>query len=605
MGHFSRMSERKSETPTEWLKVCADIGRLANEWAGRNDLAIYGGSDTANGEALAAFYADVAEIEINLPVAFGSTTRPEIVGDLNERSQQYEFPEATGVILHEATHARCSLWNVKSFDEVPDLERQAFWLLEEGRIERLAVIAYPKNVLFLRSSALNLALADTKDNLENLSEVRGAALLAALCMSRVDAGVLEMSDVSTIYKKLIDILGQELFDNLRSVWIDFQKLQHFSHADLDTGKALAKKWVELLREADPEGEPQEGGSGSAGEGDEGNEGGSGSALSELMEALAEASEQTASETSGDLESQERKEKWEQEAKVRSNQTKTSNKNKETANKVFSTSSGAGGEKTSRSKLVEVRKPTGQERAAAVTIAKMLERAKYRDRSKTAVKTHLPEGRLKTRVAIQNAALKSMGIHAEQPAWRKTARKRTENPTLTVGVMVDISGSMSSAMNPMATTAWVLSEAGRRIQAKTAMVYYGEGVFPTLKAGQHLSEVRVYNAPDGTEFATGFEALDGSLNLLYGTGARMLVVVSDGNYRSDQHEKATEYVRQCQQRGVAVLWISPENGYWSSGAKSIVAGTNAAYVEGLSADGFALEIGKAATQALEAVGKSQR
>ena len=178
----------------------------------------------------------------------------------------------------------------------------------------------------------------------------------------------------------------------------------------------------------------------------------------------------------------------------------------------------------------------------------------------------PPGRLRTRALVQGAALKERGVRQQTEAWRRTVRKHTDDPTLTVGVMVDISGSMGSAMQPMATTAWVMSEATRRVQGKCAMVYYGSDVFPTLKAGQHLEDVKIYSASDHTEkFDRAFRALDGSLNLLNGSGARLLVIVSDGEYTPEETKRAKEIVEKCKASGVAILWLPFDSG---RGAKNI-------------------------------------
>jgi Mg-chelatase subunit ChlD len=226
---------------------------------------------------------------------------------------------------------------------------------------------------------------------------------------------------------------------------------------------------------------------------------------------------------------------------------------------------------------------------------MLEKAKYRERSITEVKSVLPQGRLKTRIAIQNSAMKSKGIHSELPAWQYTKRKHTDDPTLTIGVMVDISGSMSSAMETMATTAWVLSEAGRRVQARTAMVYYGQDVFPTLKLGQKLEQVAVYSAPDGTEvFGRGFDALDGHLNLVYGEGVKMLVVVSDGQYTPNERANAINAVKMCSDNGVAVLWIEPKG---THGVGDSIVRKNGVVVSQLEVNEIANVIGRSATDAL--------
>jgi hypothetical protein len=134
-----------------------------------------------------------------------------------------------------------------------------------------------------------------------------------------------------------------------------------------------------------------------------------------------------------------------------------------------------------------------------------------------------------------------------------------------------------------------------------MVYYGSDVFATLKPGQHLDKVRVYSAPDGTEkFDEGFQALDGSLNLLNGTGARLLVIVSDGAYTAKQSEATKKWLKRCQQAGVAVLWIGA--GKYGSNGRFYTRDNGAKFVlMGKSVTAVANEIGKACADALTAIG----
>jgi hypothetical protein len=203
--------------------------------------------------------------------------------------------------------------------------------------------------------------------------------------------------------------------------------------------------------------------------------------------------------------------------------------------------------------------------------------------------------------VQGAALKSKGIMTQVEPWRRTARKHVDDPTLTIGVMVDISGSMGEAMQAMATTAWVMSEAVRRVQGRAAMIYFGEGVFPTLKPGQHLDKVNVYTASDGTEkFTRAWKALDGSLHLLKGTGARMLVVVSDGCYTGTESQAARRTLVECERNGVAVLWLPIDDGRT---ARGICASTTSAVMLPNTKEPalVASEIGKAAARALTAAG----
>lgn len=595
MAHFTKsaLTPRGESTNPEWLPICAQISEVVNLWAGRGDLAVYAGEDAAYG-TIACFIQNKAEIEINTTNAFGLYATPRLVGDLRQRDVQFDWAQPVGVIYHEALHAKFSEWNIDTLKAMSEPQYEVFALLDESRIERLGVIQMPENQIFLRSSALHLALEGVEENLDSLTNIRAAAYVSALSLARVDAGVLRLSDVRSTYNQVVSVLGEELFEKFRSIWVEFQKL---SNTQILRGAELAQAWVDLLKEADPEGEPKEADYGE-GEGDpsegEGKDKGKGS-ITKWVEALSDDKSESDTQIASVMADQQSKEESKKESDKRSAQTKDKNESRQQAEKIFSNSSGAG-ESGSSSRLTEKRKPTGQERAAAVKLAQMLEQAKYRERSVTEVRSREPKGRLKTRIAVQNAALKSKGVIDLAPEWRQTKRKHTDDPTLTIGVLVDISGSMAHAMNAMATTAWVMSEAGRRVQAKTAMVYFGSGVFPTLKVGQHLDEVNVYSAPDGTEkFDQAFKAIDGALDLTYGSGVRMLVVVSDGCFTENERVNAVAAIEKCKRNGVAVLWITPKG--CSTGYDKRIVGTNGVVAEQMVVDEIAMTIGRAATESL--------
>ncbi len=591
MAHYKperRATTRKNEMLPEWYRVSSQLGQLVNGWSGRSDLAVYCGENAAEGEAIAALYHDSAEIEVNVTKAFGFAT-PDQLGNLLDKETHYDNPKAIGVIYHEAIHARHSNWDRELLTkELEPSEVRAFLLLEEVRIEARGIIEVPKNKLFLRESALAFALEEVNEaTLQNVSEVWQSGMLAVLAMGRFDVGILELSDVRLIHARLIENLGQELFDNLRKIWIEFAGLKV---SQAERGMELAREWVKLMKQADPESEKQFG-EAKAGEAGESEQSGS------LSELLGEIADQLSFDNAESLADQKTLEEWEQEAKSRSQTAKNRNQKKQTAQKIFDKQNDAKGS-GSGSELKESRNPTPQERAAAVTIAKMLEKAKYRERSLHEVRSTIPQGRLNARAAVQNAALAARGSIERVPAWDRKVRKHTDDPILRLGVMVDISGSMYNAMEAMATTAWVMGEAGRRIQAKTAMVYYGSGVFPTLRVGQRLDQVRVFTAPDGTEeFQDAYSAIDGELGLTYGDGVRMLVIVSDGQYRPHQTEAARKALIECKQNGVAVLWITPK-GLWGYTARQIISEANwGVHLDGLEVSEIAIQVGKAAAEAL--------
>jgi hypothetical protein len=585
MAHYKHSSERAAATPQEWLRTGSQLGRLVNEWAGRNDLVAYVGPG-AGGPAPACFNPDLAEIEVNVSVAFGPSITPEQIGDLTERQTQFDWPRASGAIFHEALHARYSRYSLEAASKIlTPKEHQALTLLEESRIEYIGVQTSPQNRGFLRACALDIVLADAREDLEGLTSTRAAAQLAGLTLARVDADVLERSDVEPIAELLEDFLGEELLKGLRSVWGRFQ--MHEQHSNPEPLYELAREWSKLVEDAAAErGEPD--GSTPSAEMQE--------FIEDLMDALGEAAEAASIGAMDDVNDQQTSEEWAEQVKTKSSASKEARDHKKEYEEIFHKGTGPSPESKTSSRLFEQRQPTGPERAAAVRVAQMLEKAKYRERDAIEISSIIPPGKLRTRAIVQGAALKAKGSLVQTEPWRRTVRKSTEDPTLTVGVMVDISGSMSSAMQPMAVTAWVMSEAARRVQARCAMVYYGQDVFPTLKPGQHLPQVNVYSAPDGTEkFNKAFKALDGGLNLLHGTGARLLVVVSDGCYTDDEVVKAREWMRRCHEAGVAVLWLPfDREGY----VNSITRGTDTVVLGGtLDPASAAVEIGKAAAGAL--------
>jgi hypothetical protein len=600
MAHLKHSENRASNTPPEWLAVGRAIGELANKWSERHDLVGYVGTNAGHG-APACYNPQLAEIEVDTAIAFGKMISPEQVGDLTQRATQFEFAKATGAIMHEALHAKFSQWDLeKAYKDLEKDEHQALILLEESRIEAQGLLAMPESLNFLRACAMDIVIADAQEKFETASNTQSAAFLVATVHARIDAGILDESEVKDLVELVDGYMTPEVIAKLRAVAAKFQA--HTMHANAELLYPLAKEWAQIIREvAEEKGDAQgEDGKPESGEGGEGSSGMSKEFAKMLMDALEEAGEVIAIGNADALADQEQAEDWKQEVEDKQADAKDRQKNQETAKQVFEKSTGVGVARTS-SRLRETRKPTSQERVAAVQIAQMLEKAKYRERDAVEIASITPPGRLRTRQMVQGKALKERGVMQQVEPFRRTVRKHTEDPTLTVGVMVDISGSMGSAMNPMATTAWVMSEAVRRVQGKCAMVYYGNDVFATLKSGQHLEEVNVYTAEDGTEkFDKAFRALDGSLDLLNGSGARLLVVVSDGQYTHEEREFAKKWITRCNQAGVAILWLPFDGGHY---AERLTRHGKAAVLSGvLDPTGAASEIGRAAAGELTNVGR---
>ena len=589
MAHIKpqELTRSKIKTPSDWLGVGYEITQLVNAWSDRTDLVALLGTEAGKG-APACFLPALAEIEVNTKEAFGEITTPSMIDDLTKRKNQYEFAKAVGAIRHEAYHAKFSAWDIPLAGKtLKQDEFEALMLLEEGRIEAWGINTHPDAKVFLRASAMGLIIDEAKEVFSEQSTIRSASSLVGLCHARIIAGSLDELQAFDLLDKVNGILGSDLVMKLKEIIYQFQ--DHAIHTDISACYPLAIEWARLVRE-----KAEEAGEQPTKEQQE--------AFAEMMsEMLGEMSESVSISNANELQDQKRSEDMKESATAKANTSKEQKKNEEIARQVFSKSSGPG-EASTRSQLIEKRSPNGQERNSAVKIAKALERAKYRERGAIEIGSIVPPGKLNTRKIIQAKALEQKGIFTQPKAFSKKVRKHTDEPELSVGVMVDISGSMSSAMNPMASTAWIMSEAVRRVQGRCAMVYYGSDVFPTLKAGQRLKEVNVYSAPDGTEkFDRAFRALDGALNLLNGEGARLLVVVSDGHYTNEEMESAKAWVARCSKNGVAVLWLPiGDNG---ATAKHICAGANAQVVENITDPSVSAQIiGKNAEKVLSTAGQ---
>lgn len=598
MGQFNYA--KKKTTPSvsspEWLSVSSAIGRMANTWAARFDIAAFAGPNAAEGHP-AFFNPLTAEVEVNVEKCFGDDVTPEMVGNIADRDVQYEFPRATGAIFHEAMHARYSLWDLAAAQkDLSPAEFRVLISLEEGRIESHGLKRYPSNAAFLRSTVLDLVIADAA-NVQSDSDTVMAGELAALALARVDAGSCDESDVCELHDVIESKLGADRLEKLRNIWVEAQRYDQHDYAE--GLYPLAKEWVRIIDEAAEENGDQKS--------DEAGSGPGAGAMtpSEFAEAIQKALEEGADSAMigafNDLADVQMSEEWAEQVNAKQSAAKTAQEARAEASKVFGTGTSEMPTTMSRSTLAEERAPSGDERSAAVQLAQLLEKAKYRDRDETEVHSVIPPGRLRTRAAVQGVALKSKGIMTKSEPWRQTKRKHVDDPTLNIGVMVDISGSMGAAMQPMASLAWVLSESVRRVQGRSAMVYFGNDVFPTLKPGQHLDRVRVFTAPDMTEkFDRAFKALDGGLNLLNGSGARMLVVVSDGEYPEPEKNAVRKWIAACEQSGVAVVWLSFPGGYGDPAAVNLLRGTKAALeILNLDLKGSAKVIGTAAVKALSA------
>lgn len=544
MSHFTAEKTRAEATPREWLRCGAEIGDLVNTWSSREDVVAFVGPG-AGGDVAACFKPTIAEMEINVDVAFAPGIDPKHIDDLNERDVQFDWPKATGAILHEAGHAKHSRWSFETlYDHSNPLVPKLAVLFEESRVEYRMLQVFPDNRAFLRSVVLEIVLKDLDPAEIMAGGMFGLSHLMLLTLARVDGGSVEASDVELVREKAVEILGEELLARLRVIWLE--GLSHGDDTDVRPLMRLAERWLELMPEIEDE---QEEATQKLAD-----------ALGAIIEALGGMVEDA--ELAGETEAAEQhgREVAAAEVAAATAVAREEKEHEDTREELYAKRSMAGNWGATKSRLRVERDPTDDERRAAAKLGTLLERAKYHDRIVTETHSATPPGRMRMQAVMQGGIERQRGAVPTVMPFKSKRRRHAIDPNLEIGVIVDISGSMRAAMTAMGITAWLLSEAARRIDARCSMIYCGQAIFPVLKPGQHLDKVRIYSAPDATEeFDLAFRATDGALNLLHGSGARLLVVVSDFCYRAGMDGKAMQWIQRCSQAGVAVLILPYDDG----------------------------------------------
>jgi hypothetical protein len=202
------------------------------------------------------------------------------------------------------------------------------------------------------------------------------------------------------------------------------------------------------------------------------------------------------------------------------------------------------------------KPSPDINRAAVVLAGKLRKVTHPTRGWKNIQSEVPPGRLLTSQALQRKAQIANGERVTAKPFEYRKRARVEHTPITCGIMFDGSGSQSDVQETVGVARYVLTEALARVQGRVAAVRFGVQAQPIQAPHEPLREIEIYEAFDAWEnYIEGFSLLDEALNLIDGHGARLLFIVTDGNFND---QRAVEYAEitmdMCRQNGVAVIWL---------------------------------------------------
>jgi hypothetical protein len=257
-------------------------------------------------------------------------------------------------------------------------------------------------------------------------------------------------------------------------------------------------------------------------------------------------------------------------------------------------------------------PTADDRREVTRVASVLSQLALPTVHKTPRMTEIPPGRLRTREALRGTAERSSGMMTSARPWRGTNRRHSVAKPLVVGVATDTSGSMRWAENAVARMAYVYTNAGHRIGARTAAVTFGSNVHRIARPGEVMDHVVTKSASDGTEqFDYAMAALNGVLRLTDPTpAARLLVVVSDGVFvKAGEADRAVEWLRLMDHAGTHVVWVTDRSqehrsGFWLNRAARKFDRVSILSVEGVKYTGDSNVFNKVNAAVLSMVGRME-
>lgn len=526
-------------SPNAWLRVGAELGDRLVALSGRQDLLVTCRPGTRSG-APAAFFPTLGEVEVDARLFAPlqpHEIHPRIMGD------EERYPAAWGVLVHEAAHAAHSVWTPPAGADPRVVE--AALLLEESRVEGAHLITRPTDRTYLRTSARTLVMPDI--DRPTLQGIEHAAGVAALILGRRDAGILDPNETRAVTDLCEKVLGAPLLATLTRIWTAAHQC---ADHDATTMLAHGQKWCDALDGAAP-------------------------ALpvpANLVDLLSGAvvvvMDSTAATDAADLAAQDAAAnavaaKSKARAQDRAQRAGQRRRAAASAKSVFNprgaTVKPDGTPAPHSNPVTGTRKPTAAEQSAAARLSRALRAAAYRERTTERTTSPTPPGRLNMGRALARDAQRAAGSIPTAQPFTHVRRRNSPTPPLRVGIAVDVSGSMRAACAPVASAAWIVARAAALTDpdSRTATVAYDKHLTALTRPTHRAPErVTTFDATGGHHnLGDAIDALDHGLELSRPGAGRLLVIVTDAQYGSDETAAAVTRVKQLTTAGCAVLQLT--------------------------------------------------
>jgi hypothetical protein len=507
-GHLTGGRAHSASHP-DWAQIAEDLTDISPLLTGRDDITVHI-SSRLTGESAGRFRPDANVIELDADRCFPDI--PPTTVRLTNMADHARFPRALGVFAHMCSHAAHTRW--RPGPDWPGPVRHAAALLEDLRAEAAHLARRRVDWAWLRAAPLVFDVPDLTELAQPAIGLWQAASAAALCLGRIDTGLLDATDplVSEAQEALTGALGPRLFEELAAIWG-----QALTVADTDTAamEGLARAWCAQLTEP--------------------NEVVNASSVArqdELARAVWLAAD--ALEAAAPLPL----------PLIGTGSTSTP-----PCSDLFAYTAPPR----------DTRAATGPERSAATRLAKALATAGRRPRTATTVHTQAPPGRLNMRGGLAGAAQRAAGVPVTAKPWKRTVRKHLPDPAASVGIALDVSVSMGPFFAPATTAAWMLARAAKQTGGKAAAATFGLRVRTLIAPGKVPDRIPEPDIEWGTNHLdVVIDALDTALGLgKSGPHARLLFLITDGWIGPHQRWTVMDQCERLQQAGCAVIQITPD------------------------------------------------
>jgi hypothetical protein len=475
-----------------WLSLSSEMTRSLDAISGRHDLMVTIAPGAGQGSP-ACFTPGDAWLEID---ARQSGLTEEQAGELKpywRMSDRDKMPATWGLLVHEAAHARHTKW----ISKIPQ-----GWL--EGDPERAGYLAAAK---LLEESRIEhrqvgrrwwdarwLRMSATKHILGDITTTGGvlaAATAATLVGGRVRADILTMRETDAVLDWTVATLGSAEQALLLELCA-----QALCVADADWMKMteLGEQWVRAVGEPPSE------------DSDAPLDPALAAALGALLEGIAK--------NGG----------WPAATPAR------------------------------RSHFDHTWKPaTAHQKVAAQKLARRLREYFIPERTAAPVARTSPPGRLNVREVIRGKAQEAAGQLPDVTPWRHVDRRVVQTPPLRVGIIVDVSGSMVELAGHSRELAYRLSTAFAALpDSRVRTMLAGVGIEAWESRPGEVAQYDYEHSQENVHLAV--DDLSERLQLYRRGNARLLIVISDARWVTEDERTVRGKLASLTQAGVRVLWL---------------------------------------------------